>query len=158
MNQNCIFSLKEQPVQIFHFVPSHTLPFKHELVSTRGTINELGNPVIKDIYECYFDLMSVEVVAGDFIVLGARRVYHEGVMQIVPYVEAHTRESIIQNYLAYDEYVEDYLDNIMDAFYNEPELSEPSDADLMAIDRDVEDIVKKAKTMTIDDLLEEDGY
>lgn len=154
MNHNCIFSQKEKQVEIFQFNPLDKMPFQCEKVSTITTVDDFDKPVVRNIYECRFDLMSIEVADGDFIVLGSEQVYQDGVMKVLPTIKAHTRESIKANFLAYDEHEGEYLDNILDAF-DEIE-KEPSLEDILEIYKELEILTLQATTLTIDDLLEEE--
>lgn len=154
MNQNIRFSRNEEEVSILKLDAHTKQPFKVEHVSTINTVDQLGKPITREVYECTFDLYSVDVCDGDFIVIGSRPVYHNGKMVMAQYVEAHTLDSIKKNFSAYDEYEQNYLDNIADAFVDID--IEPSDDEILEVDQELEKIIYQATHLTIDDLYDDE--
>jgi len=156
MNHNCIFSKKEQPVEIFQFDVSKNMPFSFEKVSEIHTTDILDRPVTRVVYECHFDSGTVEICDKDYIVIGSRKYYHNGEMRISHHLEAHTKESIKEDFLTYDEYEEEYLDDIFDAFKDVPD--EPSMKDILEIEKDIDSIESDAKRLTLDDIFDDEDF
>lgn len=154
MNQNIRFSRNQEEVSIFQLDVHVNQPFKVEHVSTINSVDNLGKPVVREVYECTFDLYSLDVCDGDFIVIGSRPAYHNGKMVMAQYVEAHTLDSIKKNFSAYDEYGQNYLDDITDAFVDIDR--EPSDDEILEVDQELEKIIYQATNLTIDDLYDEE--
>lgn len=154
MNQNIRFSRNQEEVSIFQLDVHVNQPFKVEHVSTINSVDNLGKPVVREVYECTFDLCSIDVCDGDFIVMGSRPVYHNGKMALRPYVEVHTLESIQKNFTAYDEYEQEYLDDIVDVFSDVNK--EPSVDEVLEVDRELEKIIHQATHLTIDDLYDDE--
>lgn len=156
MNQNIIFEKNAEVVSIFKLDITKKLPFHYEIAHTVTTTDILGKPVEKVVYGCEIGSITVDVCDGDFIVIGKKPLYLNGMMKETDYVEVHTASSIQKNFGAYNELDELYVVDILDVFDEEEDEEEPTIKDIERIENnELQKVIWDAQHLSIDGLLED---
>lgn len=156
MNHNIVFERNAEVVSIFKLDITKKQPFHFEQSHTVVTSDILGKPVEKVVYGCEIGTVTIDVCDGDFIVIGKRLLYLNGMMKEFEYVEGHTAHSIQKNFGAYNEWIKDYVADILTVFTEDEDI-EPSVAELKYIeDNELEKLMYQAQHLTIEELLDDD--
>ena len=156
-SNNISFSKNGEVVSIFKLDITQNMPFHFEPAHTVVTTDILGKPVEKIVYGCEIGSFTIDVCNGDFIVIGKKGLYLNGMMKEVEYVEAHTQSSIQKNFGAYDELEQRYVDDILTVFDNEIIDEEPSYNEIKLIeDNELEELIFKSQHLTIEELLDDE--
>ncbi|HPQ80090.1 MAG TPA: hypothetical protein PLG47_06520 [Candidatus Dojkabacteria bacterium] len=146
MNQNIRFQTLNQEVSVFKLDVSKPQPFNFYKSYTVTKDNKTVQ-----LWACEIGNITVDVVDGDYIIIGKKVIYLDGEVKYVDYVQPVNKDALVRLIQAYDELQEEYVDIFL--VFNE-EINydrEPMPEEIQAIDAEVEELLKNWNVLEEDE-------
>lgn len=138
MNQNVRFQTLNQEVSVFKLDVSKPVNHSSQPFNFYKSYTVFKDDKEIQVWACEIGDITVDLVDNDYIIIGKKPIYLDGIVKFVDYVQAVNEDALVRLIQAYDEFSEEYVDVVI-VFDDEADYDrEPLPDELMRIDADVE--------------------